>query len=104
MKGKTQRLPFAGPETVVQFSELEVGHGEHEHSSAIVVVFSDVGKVVVDAKRGKAIEVVDKSFKLHPPSIRSKIIHLFKLYLKNKIPSMSVEALQGSLHVFVPWL
>jgi hypothetical protein len=42
VKGKTQRLPFAGPETVVQFSELEVGHGEHEHSSAIVVVFSDV--------------------------------------------------------------
>ena len=46
-----------------------MGHGEHEHSSEVV-------EVVVDVERGKAVEVVDRSFKLHPPSIRSRMIHL----------------------------
>ena len=55
-----------------------MGHGEH--SSAVAVVFSEVVEVVVDVESGKAVEVVDKSFKLHMPSIRSKIIHLELVY------------------------
>ena len=51
-----------------------MGHGEH--SSAVAVVFSEVVEVVVNVERGKAVEVVDRSFKLHPPSIRSRMIHI----------------------------
>ena len=49
-----------------------MGQGGHEHSYALAEVFSDVGDFVVDVERCKT---VDKSFNLHPPSIRSKLIH-----------------------------